>query len=77
MITVVDNVNNRGRGNGEEGDGNSTLCGWADEVDISLFWLSLAAVTFPQDVCPIPGPAQLEWASMCKVISSDQVWRGG
>lgn len=31
----------------------------------------------PTGCVPHPVPAQLEWASVWKVISSDQVWSGG
>lgn len=65
LITVVDNVTNLGRKNGEEGEGGGSLYIWLGERSgCFILWLCLAALLFPQDVCAILVPARLKQASV-------------
>lgn len=67
MITVVDSVNNCGRGNGEEGDG--PLRGWVAELDMCTVAVLPRCCVLPPGCALLPRAAHQPWASASVVGS--------
>jgi hypothetical protein len=60
MRTAIDNINNHGRGTGEEEEGDSTLCRGVSEVVICTF-VFCSALCSSHRMCALdPVPAQLD-----------------